>query len=35
MVRVGPDDDDGPVDDDNKDKKVCYPDHPAYIIMLD
>lgn len=35
IVMVGPEDDDGPVDDNNKDNKRCYPGHSEYIIMLD
>lgn len=32
---VGPEDDDGPADDNNKDNNVCYSGHSADIIMLD
>jgi hypothetical protein len=34
MVRVGPQDDDGPEDDDDK-NRVCCLEHLAYIIILD
>jgi hypothetical protein len=32
---VGPEDDDGPADDNKKDNNVCYSGHLADIIMLD